>query len=97
MEQTATQQSILLHELGHGVNLALTGNVELQPEDFLLVTSLIGLVQSSYDRKEFFAHCFAMSLLVEPDLQKADPFCKVPQKDKQLFRTYFQYKLNHMN
>ncbi len=85
MEQAATPQSILLHELGHGVNLALTGNVDLQPEDFILVTSLIGLTQSSYDRKEFFAHCFAMSLLVEPDLQKADPFCNVPQKDKQLF------------
>lgn len=96
IERTATPQSILLHELGHCVNLALTGDLEKLPEDFQLVTSLIGIKQLDCDLKEFFAHCFAMSLLIEPELQKADPFCNVPQKDKQLFRTYFQFKIDRL-
>ena len=95
-DRTATPQSILLHELGHCVNLALTGDLEKLPEDFQLVTSLIGMNQPDCDLKEFFAHCFAMSLLIEPELQKADPFCNVPQKDKQLFQTYFQFKIDHL-
>ena len=46
----------------------MTGNPEVVPEDFALVTSLIGVNQDDCDVSEFFAHCFAMSLLIEPDL-----------------------------
>ena len=89
----ATPQSMFLHELGHCVNIALTGNPEVVPEDFALVTSLIGVNQDDCDVSEFFAHCFAMSLLIEPDLLKADPFNMAPQNHKQMFRTYFEIKL----
>lgn len=89
----ATPQSMFLHELGHCVNIALTGNPEVVPEDFALVTSLIGVNQYDCDVSEFFAHCFAMSLLIEPDLLKADPFKMAPQNHKQMFRTYFKIKL----
>ena len=89
----ATPQSMFLHELGHCVNIALTGNPEVVPEDFALVTSLIGMNQDNCDVSEFFAHCFAMSLLIEQDLLNADPFKTVPQNHKQMFRTYFKIKL----
>ncbi len=89
----ATPQSMFLHELGHCVNIALTGNPEVVPEDFALVTSLIGVNRDDCDVSEFFAHCFAMSLLIEPDLLKADPFNMAPQNHKQMFRTYFEIKL----
>ena len=92
-DHEATPQSMFLHELGHFVNIALTGNPEIVPEDFALVTSLIGVNQDDYDVSEFFAHCFAMSLLIEPDLLKADPFKMAPQNHKQMFRTYFEIKL----
>ena len=92
----ATPQSVFLHELGHYVNIALTGNPEVVPEDFALITSLIGVNQDECDVSEFFAHCFAMSLLIEPDLLNADPFKTVPHNHKQMFRTYFQHKIRNL-
>ena len=43
---------------------------------------------------EFFAHCFAMSLLIEPELLITDPFKMVPINHKQMFRDYFKIKFN---
>ena len=96
VDHEAAPQSMFLHELGHIVNIALTGNPEVTPEDFALVTSLIGMNQEDCDVSEFFAHCFAMSLLIEPDLLNADPFKTVPQNHKQMFRTYFQHKIQNL-
>ena len=95
-DHEATPRSMFLHELGHCVNIALTGNPEVLPEDFALVTSLIGVNQDDCDVAEFFAHCFAMSLLIESDLLNADPFKTVPQNHKQMFRTYFQHKTQNL-
>ena len=90
---SATPQSILLHEIGHIINLALTGTMEVQPDDFQVVSALLHLNLDGVDWKEFFAHCFAMSLLMEPELISADPFTMVPKTDKTVFQTYFTYKL----
>lgn len=90
---SATPQSILLHEVGHMINLALTGTMEVQPDDFQVVSALLHLDLNGVDSKEFFAHCFAMSLLIEPELTSADPFTIVPKTDKTIFRSYFTYKL----
>ena len=90
---SATPQSILLHEIGHMINLALTGTMEVQPDDFQVVSALLHLNSDGVDCKEFFAHCFAMSLLIEPELNSADPFTMVPKTDKKVFRSYFTYKL----
>ena len=93
-DHEATPQSMLLHELGHCVNIALTGDPEVPPEDFALVMRLIGVDKVECDIPEFFAHCFAMSLLIESDLLKADPFKMVPQNHKQVFWTYFSAKFS---
>ena len=90
---SATSQSILLHEIGHIINLALTGTMEVQPDDFQVVSALLHLNLDGVDCKEFFPHCFAMSLLIEPELNSADPFTMVPKTDKKVFRSYFTYKL----
>lgn len=90
---SATPQSILLHEIGHMINLALTGTMEVQPDDFQVVSALFHLNLDGVDCKELFAHCFAMSLLMEPELNSADPFTMVPKTDKKVFRSYFTYKL----
>lgn len=89
-----TPQSMLLHELGHCVNIALTGDPEIPPEDFALVMKLIGVDAVECDIPEFFAHCFAMSLLIEPELLINDPFKMVPINHKQMFRDYFKIKFN---
>lgn len=96
IDHEATPQSMFLHELGHGVNVTLTGNSEVPPEDFALVTSLIGVNQDDCNVSEFFAHCFAMSLLIEPELLSADPFKTVPLNHKLMFRTYFQHKIQNL-
>lgn len=92
---SATPQSILLHEIGHMINLALTGTMEVQPDDFEVVSALLHLNLNGVDKKEFFAHCFAMSLLIEPELTQADPFTMVPETDKRLFQTYFKHILEN--
>ena len=95
-DHEATPQSMFLHELGHCVNIALTGDPEIPPEDFALVMKLIGVDNAECDVPEFFAHCFAISLLVEPNLLIADPFKMVPMNHKQMFRTYFQHKIQKL-
>ena len=92
-DHEATPQSMFLHEMGHCVNIALTGDPEIPPEDFVLVTCLIGMNQDNCDVSEFFAHCFAMSMLCESELLNADPFKTVPQNHKRVFQTYFKAKL----
>lgn len=95
-DHKATPESMFLHELGHCVNVALTGDSETPPEDFTLVMKLIGADKTKCDVPEFSAHCFAMSLLIEPELLSADPFKAVPQNHKQMFRTYFQHKIQNL-
>ena len=89
---SATPQSILLHEIGHMINLALTGTMEVQPDDFQVVSALLHLNLDGVDNKEFFAHCFAMSLLVEPELNSADPFTMFPKRTKRYFEA-----ISHIN
>ena len=93
-DHETTPQSMLLHELCHCVNIALTGDPEIPPEDFALVMKLIGVDAVECDIPEFFAHCFAMSLLIEPELLITDPFKMVPINYKQMFRDYFKIKFN---
>ena len=93
-DHEATPQSMFLHELGHCVNIALTGDPEVPPEDFALVMKLIGADKAECDVPEFFAHCFAMNLLIEPDLLNVDPFKTVPLNHKQMFRRYFEHIFN---
>lgn len=93
-DHETTPQSMLLHELCHCVNIALTGDPEIPPEDFALVMKLIGVDAVECDIPEFFAHCFAMSLLIEPELLITDPFKMVPINHKQMFRDYFKIKFN---
>lgn len=92
-DHEATPQSMFLHELGHCVNISLTGDPETPPEDFMLVIKLIGADKVVCDVPEFFAHCFAMSLLIDPDLLNTDPFTMVPEKHKELFRIYFKNEM----
>lgn len=94
-DSSATPQSILLHEIGHIINLALTGTMEVQPDDFEAVSALLHLNLNGVDKKEFFAHCFAMSLLIEPELTPTDPFTMVPEMDKRLFQTCFRHMLDN--
>ena len=95
-DHEATHHSIFLHELGHCVNIALTGDPKTPPEDFALVMKLIGADKIECDVSEFFAHCFAMSLLIEAELLSADPFKTVPRNHKQMFRTYFENKIQNL-
>lgn len=89
---SATPQSILLHEIEHIINLALTGTMEVQPNDFQVVSSLLHLNLDGVDCKEFFAHCFAMSLLIEPELNSPIHSPWFPKRTKRYFEA-----ISHIN
>lgn len=75
------------------IHLALTGTIEVQPDDFQVVSALLHLNLDGVGYKEFFAHCFAMSLLMEAEVTSANPFTMVPKTDKNIFRSYSTFKL----
>ena len=87
----ATPQSILLHELGHCVHMALTGSLQHIPPGFPAAFSCFPtLAEKSADfTAEILAHCFAMSVLIDPALQAYDPFSMIDLPDKHLFQRYF--------
>ena len=87
----ATPQSILLHELGHCVHMALTGGLQCLPPGFPAAFSCFPtLVEKPANfTAEILAHCFAMSVLIDPALQAYDPFSMIDLQDKQLFQRYF--------
>lgn len=92
-DETAAAQIVLLHEFGHIINIALTGDMNTQPADYIRLTNdLLGLDVSADEMKEFFAHTFAMSVPLAAELSGEDPFCCVPMEHKLIYQIYFQYK-----
>ena len=95
----ATSQSIFLHELGHCLNLSLTGNPKVPPEDFAHAVRYLFPTLSEMrceEVAEIFAHCFAMSILAESSFRQYDPFQTIPMKAKGLLRSYFEAKLQQL-
>ena len=62
-DRSTSWGSILLHELGHVLNLRLTGDISVVPDDFQSFAERFFPGLSTKYRAsapEFFAHCFAM-------------------------------------
>ena len=60
-DKNSSLESILLHELGHVLNLSLTGDISAVPEDFFTFGELFFPGPGTTYREqapEFFAHCF---------------------------------------
>ncbi len=88
--------SILLHELGHVLNLRLTGDISVVPDDFLSFAEWFFPGLSTKYRTsapEFFAHCFAMGVASRPGLECYDAFPDIRKEHKQLFDAYMRAKI----
>ena len=91
-DKIATPESIFLHELGHVVNVRLTGDVTQAPPAFLDFGEPFFPGLSTKHRSisgELFAHCFAMGVFSRhPELREFDPFTEVAPEDKQAFQHF---------
>lgn len=94
--ETSSLESILLHELGHVLNLSLTGDISAVPEDFFSFGEMFFPGLSTTYRKqapEFFAHCFSMGITGRPEFHQYDAFPTVKPEHKKLFDAYMRAKI----
>ena len=95
-DEKSSLESILLHELGHVLNLSLTGDISAVPEDFFTFGELFfpGLSTTYRNQApEFFAHCFSMGITSRPEFQQYDAFPAIKLEHKRLFDTYMKSKI----
>lgn len=95
-DKNSSLESILLHELGHVLNLSLTGDISAVPEDFFTFGELFfpGLGTTYREQApEFFAHCFSMGITSRPEFQQYDAFPAIKLEHKRLFDTYMKSKI----
>lgn len=87
-------ESMLFHELGHVLNVMLTGNINIAPESYmeLMETELPGF-RDEYGEKanELFAHAFAMGAMYHSPFEKYDPFPEIPSREKELLSIYVMW------
>lgn len=94
--ENSSLKSILLHELGHVLNLSLTGDISVVPEDFFSFGEMFFPELSTMYRKqapEFFAHCFSMGITSRSEFHQYDAFPTVKPEHKKLFDAYMRAKI----
>ena len=94
--ENSSLESILLHELGHVLDLSLTGDISAVPEDFFTFGELFFPGLSTIYREqapEFFAHCFSMGITSRPEFHQYDAFPTVKPEHKKLFDVYMRTKI----
>lgn len=93
-DKHSTPESMFLHELGHVLNVRLTGDLALAPPAFLEFGEPFFPGLSDRHRAvsgELFAHCFAMGVFNRhPELRELDPFTMVTAEDKQAFGQFME-------
>lgn len=93
-DKSSTPESMFLHELGHVLNVRLTGDLTLAPPAFLEFGEPFFPGLSDRHRAvsgELFAHCFAMGVFSRhPELRELDPFTMVTVEDKQAFGQFME-------
>jgi hypothetical protein len=67
---------VFLHELGHVLQIAMTGSVNYVPDSFIRFHERLstGLKQGMYDAPEVFADSFAIAVMYNTPLQAYNPF-----------------------
>lgn len=99
-DEKASLESILLHELGHILNLSLTGDISVVPEDFFTFGEFFfpGLSTAYRDQApELFAHCYSMGITSRPEFQQYDAFPTIQLEHKRLFDAYMKAKITSLS
>lgn len=82
---------VFLHELGHVLNLALTGTLEIVPNGFLEFVEILFPNMTLPHQKpvsEIFADCFAMGVMSLSPMAQFDPFESTLFECKQVIELY---------
>ena len=91
-DNSTAPEYVFLHELGHALQVALTGSDLLVPDEFIAFNKLLNksfeLTQGSYELAEVFADTFAISIMHDTDLSEFDPF-DFPKKLNNAFAEFF--------
>ena len=91
--QEYSPEYVFLHELGHVLNLALTGTLEIVPNGFWELSEvLFPKLTSSHQNavSEIFADCFAMGVMSLSSMVQFDPFNSTRFECKQMIELYMQ-------
>lgn len=75
-ESAISPEYVFLHELGHALQIALTGSPEIVPEEFIRFHQALNsqLEQDNPDAPDVFADTFAMAVMRGTELSSHDPF-----------------------
>lgn len=75
-DNTLSPEYVFLHELGHALQIALTGSPETVPGEFITFHQLLGnqLEQGDAGAPDLFADTFAMAVMRGTELSSCDPF-----------------------
>lgn len=91
------QEFIFPHELGHVLHTVITKKLQIVPKSFYSVMEIVFHKANDYPENqviEFFADCFAMSVLYNTEYEKFIPLDYVPRKDLALFEVYMSILIN---
>jgi predicted metalloprotease len=91
-DNSLAPEYVFLHEMGHVLQVALTGSNQLVPEEFIKfnqsIDKNIELVQGSYEAVEVFADTFAIAIMHDTCISKFDPF-DFPEMLKTSFSNFY--------
>ena len=75
-DSSVIPEYVFLHELGHVLQISLTGSDKLVPTEFIEFNKLIKVIleQGTYESAEVFADTFAIAVMRGTDLCKFNPF-----------------------
>lgn len=94
-------ECIFLHELGHVLNVRLTGDIEVPSASFQKFNELILSPEDCQavmqEAAEMYAHVFAMAVLTATELKEFDRYAYVPDETRSLMKKYIQYELSSCN
>ena len=81
---------VFLHELGHVVQIKITGDSHKVPPSFLPFAEAIFPDMTKETEAEIFADCFAMAVMYDSQFSVYDPFDIIIPTHKALFQIYMR-------
>jgi hypothetical protein len=91
-DQITPPECIFLHELGHVLNVSLTGDIAIPPPSFQTFNELILRTEDCdavmQEGNESFAHVFTMAALAHSELKEFDLYTAVSDEIKLLLDHY---------
>lgn len=93
-----SSECMLLHELGHVLNVSRTGDIEVPPTSFQKFNELILAPEDCQavmqEATEMYANIFAIAVLTATELNEFDRYKFIPDETRSLMKKYIEYELS---